>query len=61
MGNIFNEMTEPDGAIREPYARIEDWLGRLTRRDVDRAVKEAEAIFRRQGITFAVYGDQRGL
>ena len=56
MGNIFNEMTLPDGTIRGPYERIEDWLSRLTRRDVNRAVKEAEAIFRRQGITFAVYG-----
>jgi len=56
MGNTFNEMMQPDDTIREPYGRIEDWLSQLTRRDVNRAVKEAEAIFRRQGITFAVYG-----
>ena len=57
MSTIFNEMVGKDGATREPYARIEQWLQTLGRKDVERALKEAEAIFRRQGITFAVYGD----
>lgn len=57
MATIFNEMTGSGGSAREPYLRIEHWLKTLGRRDVDRALKEAEAIFRRQGITFAVYGD----
>ncbi len=56
---IFNEMEGNTGATREPYARIEDWLKTLSRADVDRALREAEAIFRRQGITFAVYGDNQ--
>ena len=56
---IFNEMEGSGGATREPYARIEDWLKTLSRSDVDRALREAEAIFRRQGITFAVYGDNQ--
>ncbi|WP_395661747.1 circularly permuted type 2 ATP-grasp protein [Aestuariivirga sp.] len=56
---IFNEMEGSTGATREPYARIEDWLKTLSRSDVDRALREAEAIFRRQGITFAVYGDNQ--
>ena len=57
MGDIFNEMIGTRGAIRDPYACIEHWLNQLGKRDVERAVREAEAIFRRQGITFAVYGD----
>ncbi len=57
MGNIFNEMMGPGSAIREPYASIERWLKQLGKQDVARALREAEAIFRRQGITFAVYGD----
>ena len=61
MATIFNEMEGSGGAAREPYARIEDWLKTLSRSDVDRALREAEAIFRRQGITFAVYGDDAGL
>ena len=59
MATIFNEMEGSGGATREPYARIEDWLKTLSRSDVDRALREAEAIFRRQGITFAVYGDNQ--
>jgi uncharacterized circularly permuted ATP-grasp superfamily protein len=57
MTAIFNEMTGGGAAAREPYRHIEQWLKTLGRRDVERALKEAEAIFRRQGITFAVYGD----
>ena len=57
MITIFNEMLGPEGEIRMPYARIEQWFSTLSRRDVERSLKEAEAIFRRLGITFAVYGD----
>jgi len=53
----LNEMLGSEGTTREPYLQIEKWLKTLGRSDVDRALKEAEAIFRRQGITFAVYGD----
>src|SRR6056297_2264826 len=52
----FNEMYE-DGRIRDPYLRLEDW-----QRDMPaelRSLKQAEAedLFRRVGITFAVYGE----
>lgn len=59
MDKIFNEMGGGGREVREPYARIAAWLQTLSRRDVERAMKEAEAIFRRQGITFAVYGDDQ--
>ncbi|NJM29451.1 MAG: circularly permuted type 2 ATP-grasp protein [Rhizobiales bacterium] len=55
-GSFFNEMLGKSGDVRAPYARIEDWLKQLGRADVRRALEDAEAIFRRQGITFAVYG-----
>src|SRR5438876_12099007 len=54
----FNEMTDQDGAVRRPYARVHEWPSPLTTTDVDRAQKEAEGIFRRLGITFAVYGSE---
>jgi uncharacterized circularly permuted ATP-grasp superfamily protein len=57
MGTIFNEMVGGSGVTRPPYALIEHWLKSLGPEDVGRAMREAEAIFRRQGITFAVYGD----
>jgi uncharacterized circularly permuted ATP-grasp superfamily protein len=49
-------MTGSGSGAREPYAAIERWMKHMSRADVARAIAEAEAIFRRQGITFAVYG-----
>src|SRR5262245_26271424 len=49
-------MTLPDGSIRGHYAEVAAWLDGLSRSDLVRNQKEAEAIFRRSGITFAVYG-----
>jgi len=53
---IVDEMTLPDGSIRGHYAEVAAWLSGLSRADLVRNQKEAEAIFRRSGITFAVYG-----
>ena len=54
--SYFNEMFEA-GAVRPPYARLEDWTRAMP--PEFRAMKqaEAEALFRRIGITFAVYGE----
>lgn len=54
--SYFNEMFD-GGAVRPPYARLQDWT-RTMPADF-RAMKqsEAEALFRRIGITFAVYGE----
>jgi uncharacterized circularly permuted ATP-grasp superfamily protein len=49
----FNEMFAPNGSVRAPYARVEKWLKKLGRDDIERALRESEARFRRQGITFA--------
>jgi uncharacterized circularly permuted ATP-grasp superfamily protein len=56
MGSAFNEMMGEGGKTRAPYRAIEAWLQTLTKKHVDRAAREAEAIFRNRGITFAVYG-----
>ena len=55
----FNEMLEATGKVRAPYAKVESWLNQLGPRDIERALRESEARFRRQGITFAVYGDDK--
>jgi uncharacterized circularly permuted ATP-grasp superfamily protein len=57
MAASFNEMLGLDGAVRQAYTRVDKWLTTLEAKDVERAQREAESIFRRQGITFAVYGD----
>ncbi len=53
---FFNEMFD-GGAVRPPYARLQDWTEAMP--PDFRAMKqaEAEALFRRIGITFAVYGE----
>ena len=59
MTKLFNEMFGADGNVRKPYAEVEAWLKQLGPRDVERALRECEARFRKQGITFAVYGDEK--
>ena len=55
----FNEMLQANGKVRAPYAKVESWLNQLGPRDIERALRESEARFRSQGITFAVYGDDK--
>ncbi|MFM7083910.1 MAG: circularly permuted type 2 ATP-grasp protein [Hyphomicrobium sp.] len=43
--------------VREPYRAIAEWLTTQSIEDLKQKKTEAEALFRRTGITFAVYGD----
>ena len=52
----FDEMTAADGAVRGPYAQLSGWLAQVPPDILDNRRKEAELLFRRMGITFAVYG-----
>ena len=52
----FNEMYNA-GKVREPYARLEDWTRSMPAELRQMKQAEAEALFRRIGITFAVYGE----
>ena len=56
MSDTFNEMYE-SGKVREPYARLEDWTKAMPAQLRAMKQAEAEALFRRIGITFAVYGE----
>lgn len=52
----FDEMLlQPDG-IREPYQEYQKWFANENPTRLTRKSKEAEAFFRRTGITFNVYG-----
>ena len=53
-------MTGPDGHPRAPYAALADWLAQAPPTLLANRRLEAEAFFRRIGITFAVYGDEQG-
>ena len=56
MSEFFNEMFEA-GAVRPAYARLQDWLATMPQELRSLKQAEAEALFRRIGITFAVYGE----
>jgi uncharacterized circularly permuted ATP-grasp superfamily protein len=52
----FNEMFQ-DGVTRPPYARLANWTESMPAPLRQMKQAEAEALFRRIGITFAVYGE----
>ncbi|MDP3861304.1 MAG: circularly permuted type 2 ATP-grasp protein [Phaeovulum sp.] len=53
---FFNEMYQ-GSQVRAPYARLEDWMRAMPAEFRQMKQAEAEALFRRIGITFAVYGE----
>ena len=44
--------------VRPPYRAFAEWIGAQKLDDLKRKASEAETLFRRTGITFAVYGDE---
>jgi uncharacterized circularly permuted ATP-grasp superfamily protein len=49
------------GEIRGPYEGLESWLGSAQTEVLKARSAEAEALFRRRGVTFCVYGDTSGV
>ncbi len=56
----FDEMRSGSDGIRPVYQRYADWLKDLPDGTLHRKEQEAELLFRRLGITFAVYGESDG-
>lgn len=56
----FDEMFAANGDVREHYARYQDWLAQWPDDEMEQKRQEADLLFRRVGITFAVYGDEAG-
>ena len=54
---FFNEMFDEAGEVRPLYAELAAWLKSTPIELLRLRSEEAEAIFRRLGITFAVYGE----
>ena len=52
----FDEMTNPDGTIRDAYKAFEAWFSSEDPAHLRAKAREAEAFFRLTGITFNVYG-----
>ncbi len=58
MGPCFDEMTLPDGSTRAVYEKIARWLKEEPPEHLASRRTQAELLFRRIGITFAVYGSK---
>ena len=56
---VHDEMRD-EGAVRPHYERFQQWLERQTGETMARKRAEADLLFRRVGITFAVNGDLSG-
>ena len=54
----FDEMSGISGQTREPYERLSQWLTTVDPQLLAARRDQAELLFRRIGITFAVYGSQ---
>jgi uncharacterized circularly permuted ATP-grasp superfamily protein len=58
MATGFDEMRSDATTVREHYRGYERWLAQQPPDEMGKRREEAELIFRRVGITFAVYGTQ---
>jgi uncharacterized circularly permuted ATP-grasp superfamily protein len=57
MAVAFDEMKGADGGVRPAYGELARWLDEVPADVLDYRRREAELLFRRIGITFAVYGE----
>jgi uncharacterized circularly permuted ATP-grasp superfamily protein len=53
-------MRSADGKVRPHFGPIADWLAKTPAKRVAEKRREADLLFHRVGITFAVYGDEAG-
>ena len=57
MADAFDEMTGVDGTVQPAYGELARWLAEIAPDILAFRRREAEVLFRRIGITFAVYGE----
>jgi uncharacterized circularly permuted ATP-grasp superfamily protein len=60
MPSFFDEMYADASTVRPHYEEFSQWLAQQPAHLIEQKRAEAELIFRRVGITFAVYGDNAG-
>ncbi len=58
--NHYDEMHAAAGEVREHYRPLARWLAETPVERVTEKRREADLLFHRVGITFAVYGDEQG-
>lgn len=58
--NPYNEMADAEGQVRPHYRGFGQWLEHTPAERVAQKRAEADTLFHRVGITFAVYGEEAG-
>ena len=58
--NLFDELVDASGKIRPYYRNIADKLSSLGNEELSQKLRSLELLFLKQGITFTVYGDEKG-
>src|SRR5574343_2076111 len=56
----YDEMLTADGPLREHYGAFGQWLQAQSAETLAKKRAEADLLFHKVGITFAVYGDEAG-
>ncbi len=57
---FFDEAVDEQGRTRPHYQPVQEWFDRLTLKQVQELEAQRDESFRRQGITFTVYGNEDG-
>ena len=58
--DLFDELLDSQGKIRPYYQPVADRLFPLQPEELEQKIKNLELLFLKQGVTFTVYGDERG-
>ena len=56
----YDEMRDGEGRVRSHYREFDAWLAGMPANRLAQKRAEADSLFRRTGITFAVYGEEAG-
>ncbi len=57
---LFDELMDESGKVRPYYKTIVDRLSSLSHDELKTKIRSLELLFLKQGITFTVYGDEKG-
>jgi uncharacterized circularly permuted ATP-grasp superfamily protein len=57
---LFDELIDESGKVRPYYKTIVDRLSGLSQEELKTKIRSLELLFLKQGITFTVYGDEKG-
>ncbi|HSF47232.1 MAG TPA: circularly permuted type 2 ATP-grasp protein [Burkholderiales bacterium] len=60
IGSLHNEMHDADGRVRPEYQPFAEWLKNTPPKRIAEKREQADLLFHRLGITFAVYGEEAG-